>query len=233
MDTWIDLASGPLFRIALTVMILGLGYRLAVTLTQIVMAWRRAGDRQIPTRAIATATLGWLFPHRLLRVRPVYSAASFLFHLGIVVVPLFLAGHVALLSGVLPQAWPVLDPLWSDGLTVLALLGLTVLIGSRIVVTTSRRLTRPQDALLLVLLGLMMLFGFLAAHPLISPFPARQMVLLHMLLANLVLVLIPLTKIAHCVLYPFVQLLFQLGWHFPAETGRHVAIALGKEDEPV
>ncbi|MCP4591534.1 MAG: hypothetical protein GY842_12390, partial [bacterium] len=182
MDTWIDLARGPLFRIAITVMVLGLGYRLAVALAQIVTAWRRAGDRQIPTRAIATATLSWLFPRRLLSTRPVYSAASFVFHLGIVLVPLFLAGHVALLAGVLPRGWPTLAPLWSDVLTVLGLAALTILIVSRIVVTTSRKLTRAQDALLLVLLGVMMLFGFLAAHPLLAPFPARLMVLLHMLL---------------------------------------------------
>jgi hypothetical protein len=59
------------------------------------------------------------------------------------------------------------------------------------------------------------------------------MLLLHMLLGNLALVLTPTTKIAHCVLYPFTQLIFQLGWHFPAESGRHVAVALAKEDEPV
>jgi hypothetical protein len=59
------------------------------------------------------------------------------------------------------------------------------------------------------------------------------MVLLHVLGGDLVLIMIPTTKIAHCVLYPFTQLLFQLGWHFPADTGRHVAIALRKENEPV
>ena len=53
------------------------------------------------------------------------------------------------------------------------------------------------------------------------------------LLGNLVLVLIPVTKIAHCVLYPFSQLVFQLGWHFPADTGRHVSTVLNKEDQPV
>ena len=89
-----------------------------------------------------------------------------------------------------------------------------------------------RGILLLVLL-VTVLFGCLAAHPAQSPFGARTMLLLHILGGDLVLVLIPTTKIAHCVLYPFTQLLFQLGWHFPAETGRHVAIALAKEDEPI
>jgi nitrate reductase gamma subunit len=110
---------------------------------------------------------------------------------------------------------------------------LVVLLVGRVVVRSARKLTRTRDVLLLVVLLLTVLFGYLAAHPTQSPFAARSILLFHILGGNLVLVLIPTTKIAHCVLYPFTQLLFQLGWHFPAETGRHVAIALAKEDEPI
>jgi nitrate reductase gamma subunit len=98
---------------------------------------------------------------------------------------------------------------------------------------STRTLTRAQDWSIMVLLLAMVAFGFLGANPHLSPFPARTMVLLHMLLGNLVLVLVPLSKIAHCVLFPLTQLVFQLGWHFPAESGRHVAIALAKENEPI
>jgi nitrate reductase gamma subunit len=233
MDAWIDIARGPLFRIALTIMILGLAYRIGVTALQIAGAWRRAADRRLPGRDIAAATLAWLVPVRLLRSRPIYSAASFLFHLGIIAVPLFLLGHVALLSELLPTGWPTLSPTVADSLTLACLAALGVLLGGRLAVRSARNLTRTQDVLILAVLLATVLFGFLAAHPTLSPFAARSMLLLHILGGNLVLVLIPTTKIAHCVLYPFTQLLFQLGWHFPADTGRHVAIALAKENEPV
>ena len=233
MDQWIEIARGPLFRIALTVLILGLGYRVAVVVIQIATAWWRAADRRLPGADIVAATLGWLLPVRLLRSRPVYSAASFLFHVGVIVVPLFLAGHVALLAGILPRSWPTLSPSVADILTLACLAALVVLLMGRVAVKSARTLTRTQDVLLLVVLLLTVLFGYLAAHPTQSPFAARAMLLFHILSADLVLVLIPTTKIAHCVLYPFTQLLFQLGWHFPSETGRHVAIALAKEDEPI
>jgi nitrate reductase gamma subunit len=233
MDAWIDFARGPLFRISLTIMILGLGYRIGVAAAQIWSAWNRAADRRLPIREIAAATLGWLVPLRLLRSRPLYSTASFLFHVGIILVPLFLAGHVALLEGVLPAGWPRLDPLLADALTVLCAGALVALVVGRLVVTTARQLSRTHDVVILFVLLLTVVLGFLAGHPTMSPFAARSMVLLHILCGNLVLVLIPATKIAHCVLYPLTQLLFQLGWHFPAETGRHVAIALDKENEPV
>jgi nitrate reductase gamma subunit len=233
MDLWIETARGPLFRIALTVLILGLTYRVVVVVFQIAAAWLRAADRRLPGAEIVAATLGWLLPVRLLRSRPVYSAASFLFHVGMIVVPLFLAGHVALLVGILPGGWPTLSPSVADVLTLACLAALVVLLVGRVGVKPARRLTRTQDVILLVVLLLTVLFGYLAAHPTQSPFGARAVLLFHILGGNLVLVLIPTTKIAHCVLYPFTQLLFQLGWHFPAQTGRHVAMALAKEDEPI
>jgi nitrate reductase gamma subunit len=233
MDTWIELARGPLFRISLAVLVLGLGYRFGVAIAQVTSAWRRAGDRKVPTRAVAAATLGWLFPRRLLRAKPLYSVASFLFHVGILLVPLFLVGHVALLQRWLPAAWPRLSPTLADTLTVVCLVAMGVLIGGRLATRTSRHLSKPMDFMILVVLFLLVLFGFFSSHPAWSPFDARVMLLLHMLLGNLALVLTPTTKIAHCVLYPFTQLIFQLGWHFPAESGRHVAVALAKEEEPV
>ncbi len=235
MEAWIDLARGPLFRISLVLCLAGLGYRFAVALSQAVFAYLRAGDKEVAWRVAATATLQWVFPTGLLRSRPLYSVASFLFHVGIILLPLFLAGHVVLLEGWwrLSALWPTLPPALADVLTLgtLALVG-GLLVG-RLKSPMSRALSRKSDVLILLVLGLLLLFGFLAAHPEISPFGARSLLLAHILLGNLALVLAPMTKIAHCVLFPLLQVIFQLGWHFPAETGQHVAIALAKENEPV
>ena len=193
----------------------------------------RAGDPRVPVTDIAVATLRWVFPVRLLAARPLYSAASFLFHIGILVVPLFLAGHVALLGALLPVAWPTLDPQIADAVTLVAVVALAGLLLGRVATRSARALGRTQDwAILMLLLGLV-LTGFLAAHPLLAPFDARALLLAHVLFGDLALALTPVTKIAHCVLYPFTHMVFRLGWHFPAESGRHVAIALGKENEPV
>jgi nitrate reductase gamma subunit len=233
IESWIDLARGPLFRVSLGILVLGLIYRFAVAAVQVVAAWRRAGDRQLPTAAIASATLGWLFPRRLLRARPLYSVASFSFHVGIILVPLFLVGHVVLLAGYLPGAWPRLDPLVADVLTLVCIVALGAVIIGRTISDTALALNKTQDLAILVVLLLLVLSGFLASHPMLSPFGARTMLLAHMLLGNLALILTPMTKIVHCVLYPLTQLVFELGWHFPAETGRHVAVVLNKEGEPV
>jgi len=233
MDVWIDLARGPLFRIAVAVLVLGLAYRSGVLIAHIVRAWRRAGDPQLPIAEVAAATLRWIVPVRLLAARPLYSAASFLFHLGILIVPLFLAGHVALLAGLLPAGWPVLPAAVADALTLVAVVALAGLLLGRVATRSSRALGRTQDWTILVLLLGLVVTGLLVAHPLFAPFDARSLLLAHILIGDLALALTPVTKIAHCVLYPFTQIVFRLGWHFPAESGRHVAIALGKENEPV
>ena len=233
MDGLIEFARGPLFRLSLTVCVLGLGYRVAVVSAQIAAAWRRAGDRRLPWAVVASATASWLLPVRLWRSRPFYSTASVLFHFGVVVVPLFLAGHVAMLGGLAPTWWPVLPQEAADAITIVAMVALVALLVGRAGSSASRVLTRGSDAFVLVVLLGLLLFGWWAANPAMSPFAARTMLAFHIMLGNLALIMVPTTKIAHCALMPFARLVFQLGWHFPAETGRHVAQALNKEGEPV
>ena len=45
--------------------------------------------------------------------------------------------------------------------------------------------------------------GYLAAHPGVNPFPWNAMMLTHLLSAELLLVLMPFTKLAHVVLFFF------------------------------
>jgi hypothetical protein len=57
--------------------------------------------------------------------------------------------------------------------------------------------------------------------------------LLHVLSADLLLFLIPMTKLSHMVLLPTTQLVSELAWHFPPDAGSKVAAALGKAGEPI
>ena len=233
MESWIEFARGPLFRIALSFMVLGLVYRTVVSVLQVVNAWRLAGDREIPIGQVVKDTLSWLMPVRLFNQRPVYSIASIVFHVGIIIVPLFLLGHVVLLAGILPAAWPTLGDGTADVLTLAMLAALIVMLVGRLSSPNWRRLSHTSDFAMLTLFGLMVLSGYLAANPTMSPFPARTMVLGHILLGNAVLFLFPVSKLAHCVLYPFMQLGFTLGWQLRPASGRDVAVALHKENEPI
>jgi hypothetical protein len=232
-DAWIELARGPLFRISLAVCLLGLAYLTVTTVFNIARAWWRAGDRTLPLGAITRATARWIVPVRLIRTRPLYSVGSFAFHAGILLVPVFSIGHVRLWQQSVHIPWPVLPAGVADALSIVAVIALAGVLAGRWSSSVARGLSRAQDVLVLVLLLGVALTGLAAAHPAWSPFGARGVLLAHLLLADATLVLTPMTKIAHCVLFPFLQLVFEVGWHFPAASGRHVAIALAKEDERV
>ncbi|MHC4816065.1 MAG: hypothetical protein ACYTFN_23625, partial [Planctomycetota bacterium] len=92
MDTWISFARGPLFRMALAVCLLGLAYRVGNTLWQIRRSHRQAGDKRLDTGTVVKATVKGLLPLRLFKVRPLYTIASIVFHVGILLVPLFYIG---------------------------------------------------------------------------------------------------------------------------------------------
>jgi nitrate reductase gamma subunit len=233
MDAWIALARGPLFRISLAVCLLGLAYRFGNTLWQIYRSHRQSGDKRMEKGAVFNATVRGLLPFRLLRVRPLYTLASIGFHLGILLVPLFYVGHVTLWQGSLPLAWPTLGPAVSDALTLVAIAGLLFVLLGRLLIRASRDLTSRQDAAMLIFLLCLTASGYWAAHAASSPVDPRAMLLAHLLLGNLALILTPLTKIVHCVLGPLTWLLSEVAWRFPAESGRHVAVALGKENEPI
>jgi nitrate reductase gamma subunit len=234
LDLCIDWARGPLFRLSLVVCLLGLLYHVAATLQLVLVARSRAAVRDWSLVQIARRTAAWLAPWRIVAQRPLYGSASLAFHAAVLLVPLFYVGHVGLLGSWWPAWWPTLGPQAADVLTWLGVVGLTVLLGSRLIVTRSRDLTRFADAAVLAVLVAALLSGYWSAHPASSPLlQPRAMVLVHILLGDLILVLLPFSKMVHVVLYPFSQLLSEIGWRFPAASGRHVAIALGKENEPV
>jgi hypothetical protein len=45
--------------------------------------------------------------------------------------------------------------------------------------------------------------------------------------------MIPFSKLGHIVLLPATQLVSEVGWRFPAESGDDVARALKKENVPI
>ena len=231
MDAWITLARGPMFRVALAACVLGLAYHLVNTLWMIYQSHQRSTDKDLPLRSVLAATLNGLLPAT--HGRPLQTAASLAFHVGILLVPLFYVGHVTLWQPYLPLPWPTLGPAVSDVLSLAALAGLTALLLGRLLLRASRELTTRADVSVLFLLLLVTASGYWSAHPTSSPLAPRTMLLAHQLAANLALFLTPLTKIVHCVLAPFNPLVSEVAWHFPAETGAHVALALGKENDPV
>jgi len=233
MEYWLEWARGPAFIFSFSFMILGLLRHLALTLWEIGRMWRRAGDKDVPLRQIWRSTLQWLFPAEKVLQNPLFSFTSILFHIAILIVPIFLAGHIALWFRGTGLSWPAIPNASADVLTILAIVTAVALVVQRLTARSTRTLSRFQDYALPLVIALPFVSGFMVMHPACNPYSYSATLFVHVMGANLVMVLIPLTKLTHAVLLPSVQLVAELGWHWPADAGSKLAITLGKEGEPI
>jgi len=233
MDLWLQWAKGPLFWTALAFMIFGLLRHVALTIWEGAQAYRRAGDKVFPVRTLVRVTLQWLIPVGRLRNRAFYSLTTVLFHIGVILVPLFLAGHIKLWREGVGLSWPALPNGVATTLTWIVIVAAVAVVIQRVGAKDSRALSRFQDYALPLFIAVPFLTGFLVMHPAWNPFSRDPVFLVHVLSADLLIFLVPITKLSHMIFLPFTQLVSELAWHFPSKAGSRVAVTLGKENEPI
>jgi len=102
----------------------------------------------------------------------------------------------------------------------------------RILYTPARAISRKQDYVWPLLLVVPFLTGYLCVNGSINSGTYQMMMLIHLLSANLIMVMIPFTKIAHCILIPFSQLVTGISWKFPKGAGQKVIETLGFNNRP-
>lgn len=238
MESWLAWARGPVFLFAFSFMILGLVRHVVLTLWEVTRAMRRAGDKSLPCRQIFIATLRWLFPFGQMSNRFAYSLTSFSFHVALLIVPIFLGGHLVLWARGLGVSWATVswlaipNPL-ADVLTVVAIVTAVALVVQRAAAQATRALSRFQDYALPLIIAVPFASGFFVMHPTVNPFSYQAMLFIHVMSANLVFVLIPITKLSHMVLLPSVQLVSEVAWHWPPDAGSKLVVTLDKENEPI
>jgi nitrate reductase gamma subunit len=235
VDTLIALASGPLLRLALLLAAIGLARVILLQSLELVLALRRAGDMVVAWPVVARRTLSWLLPSRPFRrrARAPYNLASIVFHAGVLIVPLFLWGHVALWERATGLSWWTLPPSVADGLSLVTVAAIVWLLLSRALTPVFAHLSRAQDWALPILLLVVFLAGLAAAHPRWSPMDARAAYLLHLLSAELLIVLVPFSKLQHVLLFWTSQVSTELGWRFVPGSGERVRLTLGREGRGV
>lgn len=215
-------------------MVLGLIRILVLDIWGIIEAYRKAGDKTIPWKLTFIRTLEWVFPiKRLGHERPIYSALAILFHIGLIVTPLFLLAHIRLWDAALNISWISLNDNWADWLAILTIVtGLAIFIG-RAGKRESRAISRKQDYLWPLVLIVPSITGYICANVGVSAGAYRAFMLIHILSAETIFVLLPFTKIAHCILQPLSQLVIVMAWKFPARVDEDICETLDKKGAKV
>ncbi len=214
-------------------MILGLMRIFILTIIGMIEAYNRNEDKIVPFAELIRLTFSWILPiTRVWTKRPVYGVVSVLFHIGLILVPLFLGAHVLLWKNSVGFAWFSLPHALADNLTLIVIAGGIILFLMRAIYRPSRALSRKQDYIWPLLLTIPFVTGYLAVHTAFAPSAYQWTMLIHIYSANLIMVTIPFTKIAHCVLMPLSQLVTGVSWKFPLGAGDKVIETLGHKDRP-
>jgi nitrate reductase gamma subunit len=231
MDAALEFARGPLFVACFFLMVLGLSRLVFLRIYEYQRAWKRAARDRFPFGRALQDMGRWLIPvTHIYSASPTIGVLSFLFHIGLILVPIFLAEHVLLWRRGVGIGWATLPAAVADGLTILAIVTGAGLLGIRTFGSAARFMSQWIDYFLLVLLLIPLLSGLAASHPTWNPFSYQCTMLVHALAGDLVMALMPFTKLSHAVLFPFERMSSEVYWRFPAGAGDRVAGALhGKE----
>ena len=137
-----------------------------------------------------------------MRLQPVFTFVVFAFHITLLAVPLLLYAHNILWDEAFGISLWSLPDQWADVMAVILLVSIVFLIIRRIVRSEVRILTGAWDYILLVLTALPFLTGFLAYHQL---GPYEPMMIAHVISGEILLILIPFTKLGHMLLFFFTR----------------------------
>ena len=162
--------EGPLLWITFLLLLVGIASRLTFFSLSII---RSSQDKDFRL-GYQFATFGRLFLpfHRAAIRKPLYSILRYIFHICLIVVPIWLSGHVSLwLESRFEWEWTALPDSLADWMTLI-LLGIAVyFIVRRLVSSYVRMNTSKNDYLLIIMAALPFLSGYFLAHGTLDEVP--------------------------------------------------------------
>ena len=211
--------TGPLLWLSFAVFIIGSIVRIVRYIKGLHWQMDRVAYTVYPLAGIKGAIRSiffWIFPFgtRSWRVKPGMTILFFVFHIGLVITPIFLQAH----NIILKERWGI--SLWTipgwlaDTLTVAVIIACIFIILRRISLPEVRILTTAYDYLLLLISVAPFVTGLLAAQQVGG---YQFWLILHILCGEIVLIAIPFTKLSHVVL--FFMSRAQLGMDYGIKRG--------------
>lgn len=199
-------AEGPLLWIAFLVFIIGILIRMAQFLF-VARTKDKPFYNYFRLKYILATLARWLLPLNVdVRKNPVFMICVYLFHICLLVVPIWLAGHISLWEeSRFGWSWSSLPDKWADWMTLLFLAISIYFILRRALSADLRIITTFSDYLLIVVTALPFATGYFLTHGTLDSigFLGDNMRLFHVLSAELMLILIPFTRLSHSVLFFF------------------------------
>ncbi|MBU3953942.1 MAG: respiratory nitrate reductase subunit gamma, partial [Proteobacteria bacterium] len=139
---------------------------------------------------------------RSTRMRPVYYGISYLFHVLLFLLPVFLMSHIVLINESFNLSWPAMNDTAADILTIGVIFALVFFVLRRRFIPDVRFLTSFMDYILILMVLLPFVTGFLAYHQVIL---YKWIVIAHVLSGEVLLIVIPFSRFSHMITAPLTR----------------------------
>ncbi|MFH2058316.1 MAG: TmcC family electron transfer complex membrane anchor subunit [Pseudomonadota bacterium] len=203
MHSFINFIMGPMVWISFSIFFVGVIFRIYQVI-------RLANEKE---KFIFTyfsfkygfrSIFAWLIPFlpQSTRKSPVFYGISYVFHLLLFIVPIFLLAHVALLEETLQWSWITINEPLADVLTLVIIFSLIFFAIRRIILPEISFLTKASDFLFILIVALPFVTGFLAYHQF---FAYQWMTIVHIISGELMIILIPFTRFFHMFMAPLTR----------------------------
>ena len=214
-----QIVTGPVLWLSFAIFIIGCLVRIILYIKG--LDWQ--ADRVAYTtylsyglKGAARSIILWLFPFstRSWRVKPIFTILFFLFHICLIVTPVFLLAHNIILKQRFGISLPTLPEPVSNFMSIVVIITVIFLIIRRIALPEVRILTTFYDYLVLVIAAAPFITGLFAFYVV----PGYYFwVIAHIISGEIMLVAIPFTKLSHFVM--FFMSRAQLGMDYGIKRG--------------
>jgi nitrate reductase gamma subunit len=197
-----DFVSGPLVWIAFVVFFAGMIYQFLAMLKS-----ARKDKVIYPYMSLKyslRSLLHWIVPFasRNMRARYEFTIVTFIFHISLILLPIFLVAHVVMFSFSWGPHWRVFQASTATFLTIMVIFACLFFLCRRLMLPEVRFVTEPSDYLLLIIAVAPFLTGFAASR---QWFDYETVVIIHMISGAVMLMAIPFTRLSHMLYFPFTR----------------------------
>lgn len=198
-----EIASGPLVWLAFAVFILGSLYRL-ISMARLTVKKDAVVFNYLSPYYALRSILHWIIPFASVNMRkhPVMTAVAFAFHICLLLVPIFLCAHIILINEAWQINWWYIPDTAADIMTLIVIAACIFFLCRRLLLREVRYLTTFSDFLILAAVAAPFITGFWAQHQYPGHVAAS---LIHILSGELILVMIPFTRLSHMLFFPFIR----------------------------
>lgn len=195
--------SGPMVWISLIVFLGGSLFRL-IRMMVLVVRKERFIFTYMSWKYSMRSILHWITPFATenWRRHPVLTIATFLFHICLILVPVFLLSHIVLWDESWSISWWSIPEGLADFMTMIVIGGCIFFLVRRLKLPEVRFVTSASDYVILALVVAPFITGFLAYHQWVA---YKAVIIIHILTGEIMLMAIPFSRLIHMLFSPLMR----------------------------